>query len=703
MSEVADWYPRVTPAGYTGFVAAAGPVNLSRDITSPGLAIGDIAITSAGAVYEWNGSAWASLSISGGGGAAQTPWTSAINGGGFALSNVGDITLASTKRFLGIGAFKLHASGSALLASTPDYAGQINVAADGMISFPFGTLPANHLDGVVLANAVLYYTQLTKGAPGTGGITAGNVTCGTLGCGLITSNGITANATAGAGFSFTCSGATFTDNVIDLTNSTPGGYAAIAMWHPTDGIGGGRALAVGVGPSSAANGYQDRAYFGTNPNGGTNVPLDFIFAQERDEGSGYLAHARMLMDATAKTTMFYGWSASAIFGPTALTIGTTGQVTFGIGITGTLTGNASTATALATARAINGTNFDGTAAITVTAAAGTLTGATLAANVLASSLTSVGTLSSLTTVGLLTITQATANAGILASTGYSLTGSNATSLIDLAGTWNTSGNPVALRIAIANTASGATSKFLSFLAGVPGTTEKFSISKSGVAAVEGGSVSAPGFSFIGGESSGLWNNGGALSFSVSGTERVTISSASVRIGDSTLTFGTSPSVSDTILARDTANTLARRNSTNAQKERLYNTFTTVLTVGEWFKLDWITTANQMRLGNCMGTTTGTARVLSIDYGGLEASPTAAITVPITSGPITFGGQAYAPTVRTAQTTVANLPSASTEGAGATAFVTDANATFILGLGVTVVGGGANKVPVYSDGTNWIVG
>ena len=65
-------------------------------------------------------------------------------------------------------------------------------------------------------------------------------------------------------------------------------------------------------------------------------------------------------------------------------------------ITAALTGNASTATALQTARAINGVNFDGTAAITVTAAAGTLTGATLAANVLASSLTSVGTLAGLT-------------------------------------------------------------------------------------------------------------------------------------------------------------------------------------------------------------------------------------------------------------------------------------------------------------------
>jgi len=60
------------------------------------------------------------------------------------------------------------------------------------------------------------------------------------------------------------------------------------------------------------------------------------------------------------------------------------------------TGNAATATALQTARAINGVNFDGTAAITVTAAAGTLSGNTLAAGVTASSLTSLGTIASLT-------------------------------------------------------------------------------------------------------------------------------------------------------------------------------------------------------------------------------------------------------------------------------------------------------------------
>ncbi len=64
------------------------------------------------------------------------------------------------------------------------------------------------------------------------------------------------------------------------------------------------------------------------------------------------------------------------------------------------TGSAAT---LTTSRNINGIAFNGGADITVTAAANTLTGATLASNVLASSLTSVGTLGSLSITGDLTV------------------------------------------------------------------------------------------------------------------------------------------------------------------------------------------------------------------------------------------------------------------------------------------------------------
>lgn len=53
--------------------------------------------------------------------------------------------------------------------------------------------------------------------------------------------------------------------------------------------------------------------------------------------------------------------------------------------------------------------------------------------------------------------------------------------------------------------------------------------------------------------------------------------------------------------------------------------------------------------------------------------------------------------------VADLPTVTSLPAGATALVTDSNATLAAGLGNTVAGGGANIVPVFSDGTNWIIG
>ncbi len=51
-------------------------------------------------------------------------------------------------------------------------------------------------------------------------------------------------------------------------------------------------------------------------------------------------------------------------------------------------------------------------------------------------------------------------------------------------------------------------------------------------------------------------------------------------------------------------------------------------------------------------------------------------------------------------TVSQLPSAATLGAGARLFVTDATATTFASA---VAGGGANSVPVYSDGTSWLIG
>lgn len=57
-------------------------------------------------------------------------------------------------------------------------------------------------------------------------------------------------------------------------------------------------------------------------------------------------------------------------------------------------------------------------------------------------------------------------------------------------------------------------------------------------------------------------------------------------------------------------------------------------------------------------------------------------------------------IATNATTVASLPSAADAGAGARAFVTDATSTT---FNAALSGGGANAVPVFSDGSSWKVG
>jgi hypothetical protein len=86
----------------------------------------------------------------------------------------------------------------------------------------------------------------------------------------------------------------------------------------------------------------------------------------------------------------------------------------------TVSGNAGTATALQTARAINGVSFNGTADITVTAAAGTVTGTTLASGVTASSLTSFGAAAAFVTSAAIT-SSGTAGIGYATGAGGTVT------------------------------------------------------------------------------------------------------------------------------------------------------------------------------------------------------------------------------------------------------------------------------------------
>lgn len=127
--------------------------------------------------------------------------------------------------------------------------------------------------------------------------------------------------------------------------------------------------------------------------------------------------------------------------------------------------------------------------------------------------------------------------------------------------------------------------------------------------------------------------GSTITFTASGSPLFTISSSGFYLPDAAQ-IGWSNGL---FFQRDAYGVLALRNGSAAQKVRVYNTFTAIDTAGEWFKQDWQTTANQFRFGTAKGSSTGTARAASWDYGGTEASPSAAISVPITSGNIIFGG------------------------------------------------------------------
>jgi len=92
------------------------------------------------------------------------------------------------------------------------------------------------------------------------------------------------------------------------------------------------------------------------------------------------------------------------------------------------------AATLTTARAINGVDFDGSEAITVTAAAGTLSGATLKSSVTASSLTSVGTLTSGNATAIVTAASASAAGKVeLATTAEALAGTDTARAVTAAG------------------------------------------------------------------------------------------------------------------------------------------------------------------------------------------------------------------------------------------------------------------------------
>lgn len=157
-------------------------------------------------------------------------------------------------------------------------------------------------------------------------------------------------------------------------------------------------------------------------------------------------------------------------------------------------------------------------------------------------------------------------------------------------------------------------------------------------------------------------------------------SAASTTGSGNVVLATSPTLTTPVLGAATATSLNGLTITSS---------TGVLS---------ITNAKTLAASNTLTLAGTDGSTLNVGAGGTLGSNafTSTAYLPLAGGTLT--GPARSPNYA-----VASLPSASTSGAGAVAFVTDSNATIAAGLGNAVVGGGSNKVPVYSDGTNWIIG
>jgi hypothetical protein len=200
------------------------------------------------------------------------------------------------------------------------------------------------------------------------------------------------------------------------------------------------------------------------------------------------------------------------------------------------------------------------------------------------------------------------------------------------------------------------------------------------------------------------------------------------------------------LSTDAANTFAQRDGTFAQEYRIYNTYTDAsnyergfirwrnnrLEIGPeasgtgsarnlklsgpsalsslTFSTAGITTSDHVSIssafragGNTLVAINGTYQLGFTSTSDITSTVDAGFTrdsagvVKLTDGSTGTGYLKLIPT------TVGALTAAATVGAGTKAFVTDSTSTMSSHHGQAVVGGGNNFVPVFSDGTNWIIG
>jgi hypothetical protein len=203
--------------------------------------------------------------------------------------------------------------------------------------------------------------------------------------------------------------------------------------------------------------------------------------------------------------------------------------------------------------------------------------------------------------------------GTTSITPASLTGSSGTSALDISQTWNTTGIPTLIKANVVDTASSSSSLLMDLQVG---GSSRIAINKNSLITVSRSGNSAVIVDTQRGHCFGFPDGVASIAASSSFASGITIRDGGCTVGSGqgyhwNSAAGLSGGTPHASLMSDSANTLAQRNSTNAQTFRIYNTFTDASNY-ERGKLEW--SSNVLRIGTEKAGT-GSARALELQTDG----------------------------------------------------------------------------------------